>query len=210
MEVECDKIPVNADVAELAVLGDDVVVLVDDVFELLDVDVIEDVVVAEDVEVRDAFTLSSSTVKGLSSHFHASHKQLTLLTASYSSSKSCSSLMVAFLSLKRAIASVQHLSKSLQVASSSDFKVQSASSASSRKSTHLSFCAARVSVCNPHPVHVSSYSFQWPQKCSSINFRCFNVSSSDMSMSSSKSSKGARTPIWAFSSSSQVSSASCL
>mmetsp|Transcript_46776 Transcript_46776/g.104809 ORF Transcript_46776/g.104809 Transcript_46776/m.104809 type:complete len:374 (+) Transcript_46776:206-1327(+) len=158
-----------------------------------------------------AFTLSSSTVQGSSSHFHASHKQLTLIAASYSSSLvACSSSMAVFLSLKRPTASVQHLSKFLQVASSSDFHAQNDSSKSSCKLSHLSLWPVWLSVRSSHSSQVSSNSFQRPQKCSFINFKYFNISSSDMSMPSSKSSSGACTPIWAFSSSSQDSSASFL
>mmetsp|Transcript_2895 Transcript_2895/g.4737 ORF Transcript_2895/g.4737 Transcript_2895/m.4737 type:complete len:216 (-) Transcript_2895:644-1291(-) len=116
-----------------------------------------------------SLTLSSSTVQGSSSHFHASHRQFTLTAASYSSSRvSCKTSIASFLSLKRPTASVQHLSKFLHAPSISAFHEQNASSKSSCKSWHLSVCVVCASVRFSQFSMASSNSFQRPQKCSFI------------------------------------------
>mmetsp|Transcript_45025 Transcript_45025/g.104275 ORF Transcript_45025/g.104275 Transcript_45025/m.104275 type:complete len:297 (+) Transcript_45025:405-1295(+) len=156
-----------------------------------------------------SFTFSSSTVQGSASHFQASQRQFTLTAASYSSIRlSCRVSIACFLSLKRPTASVQHLSKFLQVASSSDFHAQNDSSKSSCKLSHLSLWPVWLSVRSSHSSQVSSNSFQRPQKCSFIALKYLSISSSDMSMPSSKSNSGACTPNSAFSSSLHASSLS--
>mmetsp|Transcript_48653 Transcript_48653/g.115602 ORF Transcript_48653/g.115602 Transcript_48653/m.115602 type:complete len:287 (-) Transcript_48653:661-1521(-) len=124
-----------------------------------------------------SFTFSSLTVHGSASQSQASQRQLTMMAASYSSSRlSCKVSIASFLSLKRPTASVQHESKFLHDSSSSDFQVQKVSSKSSWRSSHFSLVSVWFFVSSSHSSQTSLNSSQRPQKCSFIVFKYFSIS----------------------------------